>query len=117
MVVSDAFLAMMLSFIPPIVFWTLVFGSENGSKNFELSGIRRFYYDWDFNSPIRFVNPQLLEAFERENQSEAIIPTKLVNNIARSSFDFPKLNDCIGGICIGVIVVIAMFILVGTMLR
>lgn len=94
-----------LTFLLPGVFWTLVFANSGAKQNFELAGYRRFYFDWTLNGPIRFTNPQLKEAFDRENQYS----TRLVDKVSRRSIETPDSGDCCAGMCLGLIIVFALF--------
>ena len=109
LLIPDFWTVIILTFILPGLFWTLVFSNSGAAKNFELAGYRRFFVDWTLNGPIRFTNQKLLEAFKQENQHERYLPVMLVDSISRSSIETPDTGDCCGGICLGLIIVLLIF--------
>jgi hypothetical protein len=107
--IPNILVVLLLTFILPCVFWTLVFSNWGADKNFELSGYRRFFFDWTLDGPLRFTNKELMDAVERENPYERGFAVRHVEKISRGSIETPDSGDCCSGLCLGLIIVFVLF--------
>jgi len=98
-------IALVIAFIVPGVFWTLAMSNFRAKKLLNLSGYRRFYFDWTLDGSLRFTNENLKDSFERENENKSILSIKLVDQITGGKIETPSSLDWYLGMFLGLIIV------------
>jgi len=103
--------ALVITFIVPGLFWALALSNFRATRLLDLSGCRRFYFDWTIYRPLRFTNEVLAGSFERENENGEDLSIKLVEKITGGKIETPSSLDWYLGFFIGLVIVSIFFFL------
>jgi hypothetical protein len=100
-IISDILQAFIAALIITGILWTFVSSTRISRDQFELSGPRRFFFDWTVNGPIRFTNETLVTAFKAANPN---VRVKKVRSVGRGALEKPDGTDCLVGCCCSVVI-------------